>query len=385
MSTRAQEPDDAKSVTRNWRNLVPSAPIRSKYMYSDMMFTTATYLVEKKTGQRFDDYLQETFFTPLGMESTNLQPKLAREKGLSDRIATGYVWDVSSKSFRAFQSPDRPEGQGAGSIITSVNDYIKWVKTMMNKEAPLNEDIYAEMIRSRTFIETEHNPKWLGPYTSQTIAGAGLETMYYRGHLVVVHNGITQGFASRHFFLPEFKFGAVILANASAAGRIIEILSRELIDDAINVPEAQRHGWTDAIALKRAEDGDAAMEKRQKRMRDGVLQELCPNGEAVETLTLPLEAYIGKYWNKGYRGITVEVRDGGLYVDATDRSVGFTATFEHVRGQTKFIAHLCDFLEGGDTPIRAEFVVEDGKAVKMGLQLEDEECDLIWFDTVQQD
>lgn len=380
MSPRAEQPDDAKSITRNWRNLEAAAPIRSRYMYSDLMFTTLTQLVETKTCRPFSSFLQETFFTPLTMDSTNLQPHLAQEKGLGDRIATGYTWDTFTSSYKSFQSPDRPEGQGAGSVMTSVNDYIKWVGALMRKEAPINEHIYENLIRSRTFIETDHNPKWMGPYTSQTVVGAGLEMMYYRGHLVVFHNGLTQGFASRHFFIPGFQVGAVVLANSAAAGRIIEILCRELIDDALGLPEAERHDWCGSIALKTAEDGDRAAENRKSRVLDQLRSSLCSDG-VTASLTTDLAAFTGRYWHAGYRGLTVKADDTGkeLVIDATDRSQGFTATLEHVCQQTNFIAHLCDFLDGGETPIRAEFVVEGGKAQRFGLALEDE-LDMIWFD-----
>lgn len=98
----------------------------------------------------------------------------------------------------------------------------------------------------------------------------------------------------------------------------------------------------------------------------------------------PLNAYIGKYWHPGYHALTVEIKGDKLFIDATDRSMGFTLTFDHVCEQTKYTAHLSDFLEGGDDPVQAEFRFEDGKAVKMGLHLEIALKEMIWFERVKE-
>ncbi|KAI9835255.1 MAG: hypothetical protein M1819_002399 [Sarea resinae] len=238
LSVRAAHPDDARSVTRNLRNLPVAAPIRAKYMYCNMMFTVATHLVEVKSQQSFSDFLHERFFRPLGMQSTSLRPASAQAKGFGDRIATDYTWDKISSTYRGFHSPDCPEAQGAGSIITSVNDYIIWVKALMNREIPVNERVYHGLIRMRAFQNP--NARRLKPYSSPIAYAAGLEVYYYRGHMVVGHDGAVPGFESYHFFLPGFKFGAVILGNSDGAGSIATIVAQELIDEVLEVPEAER-------------------------------------------------------------------------------------------------------------------------------------------------
>lgn len=50
--------------------------------------------------------------------------------------------------------------------------------------------------------------------------------------------------------------------------------------------------------------------------------------------------------------------------------MGFSLTSSRIYGQTKYIAYLSDFLEGGNDPIQAGFIFDDGQAVRMGLELE---------------
>lgn len=70
----------------------------------------------------FERFLHKNIFEPLGMNSTNLQPGAARAAGLGDRMATPYVWYKGG--YIPLMYVDEPEAQGAGSIITSVNDYV---------------------------------------------------------------------------------------------------------------------------------------------------------------------------------------------------------------------------------------------------------------------
>ncbi|KAI1820125.1 beta-lactamase family protein [Xylaria intraflava] len=366
LSPRAAQPDDARSVTRNLRNLVVAAPIRSKHLYNNMMYTAATYLVEKKTGLAFADFLHERFFQPLRMRSTHLQPGRARAAGHGDRLAMGHAWNEEDGRYVGFEALDCPEAQGAGSVITSVNDYLKWVKALMNCEHPIDDEVYKGLIKMRSFPASGAEDR--EPMSSPLVYAAGLTVFYYGGHLVVGHDGSIPGFGSRHFFVPALKLGGVILGNSGDADGVAAILSREMIDEVMGVPVTERPDWEEVVRQQNLEEED-----------DEPSCALCDGDERVEPQKMPLSAYAGEYWNPGYRGMTVQVKDGGLFVDASDRSMGYTLVFHHVHGQTEYVAHLSDFQTGGDERIAAAFVFENEKAVKMGLQLESEINDMIWF------
>ncbi|KAI1076072.1 beta-lactamase family protein [Whalleya microplaca] len=418
MSPRAAQPDTPRTVTRNLRNLAVAAPLRSRYIYCNMMYTAATHLVEVKSQQTFSTFLHERFFDPLGMSSTSLQPALAREKGHAERLATGYHWDKGS--YLPIPIPDCPEAQGAGSIITSATDFIKWVKALLRLEHPISEKVYQGLIRLRSFP----NPgmRRLKPFTSPTFYAAGLEVYYYRGHMVVGHDGCISGFGSRFFFLPGSGFGAAIMGNSGGTGAVANAVVRDLLDVVLGVPEEERAtakkqpGKPKNSKPKKAPstNGKPKMPIRPKNESEGAAQEGTKDGkqedrpkkEAKQASVTPkasakpggdqkskgkekappppqetpLDAYVGTYWHPGYHEMTVEVKDDKLFIDATDRSFGFTITFEHVSDQKIYTAHSSDMWEGGDQADKAEFVFEDGRAVKMGLDLEDGIKELIWFE-----
>jgi hypothetical protein len=203
---------------------------------------------------------------------------------------------------------------------------------------------------------------------------AGWEFFYYRGYQVIRHDGSVPGFGTCHFFMPDFKFGGAIFGNSGGAGTVSSILMRELIDQVLNVPQAERLDWN---KIQSVADSDNDQDDEEK-----LRQELCPGITSSKPQELSLDAYIGEYSNPGYHSLTVKVKDGKLFIDATDRSMGFTLTFDHVCEQTKYIVHLSDFLEGGDIPFKAEFDLANGKATRMGLQFEDELKEYIWFNRV---
>ena len=372
LGIKAARPDSPRSVTRNLRNLQVSAPLRSKYMYCNLMYTVASYLVEKISGLSFADFLQTHFFKPIGMGSTHLQPEAAKAAGLGDRITTPYVWNEENKDYQSVELQQCPEAQGAGSIMTSVDDYLKWVKTITNKEAPISDEIYKSLIKPRIFGDPDDDD--LDPLCSWSAYAAGWEPYFYRGSLIISHEGAISGFGTIHFFLPREKFGGVLFGNSNGAQELTTILAHELIDEALNVPGPERPDWDARFVHKRAKyDEHDEEDKLKKQLRPDF------NG-TPEPQKIPLSAYTGEYWNAGYHGLLLETKDDRLYVNAVERY--FYLTFEHVCNQTMYIAHLEDYWEGGDDPVLAEFRFKNDKVVKMGLKLELDLDGLIWFDKV---
>ncbi|BDD55467.1 hypothetical protein MAP00_000987 [Monascus purpureus] len=410
MGSNATHPDNARSITRNLRNLKVAAPLRSRYLYCNQMFTVATHLVEETSKKSFSDFLDERIFAPLNMNSTTLQPASAHAKGWGDRMAKGYIWE--NNAWRGFHPQNCPEGQGAGSVISSAKDLIKWVKALLYHEGPINDRVYQGLTKMRSIVNP--NARRLKAHTTPAIYTAGMEMYFYRGNMVIGHDG-----------------------NSAGAGGAATAIMRALMDEVLGVPieerpsqnnnkrrdiepkkdlaiqtkvphqdqkehqlkdrypglskeqpsedaqaepkdEPQGHTSNDGQTKKTAkkEKNKGTQQPQRQKKQGGKLKKRDRSLPPQET---PPEAYVGRYWNAGYHTMMVQIKDDRLFIDATDRSMGFTMTFEHVKDQTKYIAHLKDDIELTDDPVDAEFVFEDGKAVKMGLDLEPAIKDMIWF------
>lgn len=390
----AEQPDTPRTVTRKMRSLPTAAPEKQKYMlYNNMMFTVATHLIEVKTGKSFSTFLRERFFEPLGMTSTYLQASSAIASGKKDCIASGHQYNEDSGIWDEFDAFDSPEGQGAGSIVTSAADYLKYVEAMLHSRHPISTDSRKALIRPRILVDPQDNDP--EPFCSPGLYCLGWETYYYRGHQVVIHEGLIDGFGSSHFFLPKHGFGAVILGNSDGAEQITWILARELIDAALNIPEAERPDWAALQAAKLAKDDIDAEDEVQE------LRESLKSGEGVEKPIPALGAFIGDYINPGYGTFKVEIKDGGLYIDATDRGFPCTFTFEHVRTwqdvsdeksssiRSNMIANLYPTHGSPEEHLASQFVFDksDGdvgsiRATQMAILLEETlpDDEMIWFD-----
>lgn len=316
----------------------------------------------------FSDFLAARIFAPLRMASSSLQPSQSRRRGHGERISSGHVWDDAANRYREFPALECPEGQGAGSIITSAGDYLKLVQALLHHHRrrhegwqPITEQVYNAVTKIRSLP----NPSAadLQPLSSPSFYCAGLGVQYYRGHAIFGHNGGVPGFGSRFFFVPSLQLGAVLLGNAIEAAAAAVHLQQALMDSII-LPDLAN---ATPVTRERASSSS--------KPRDG----------ETEPQKMPLAAYAGHYWNPGYRGLHIQIRDAQLFIDARDRSFSATLTLRHVSGQTNYLANTKAADNMGGLPINepmlAEFVFDNDRAVKFGLVL-DPDLDLIWFDRV---
>jgi len=361
-------------------------------LYNNMMFTVASHLVEVKTGKPLSTFLHEKFFEPLGMTSTYLQASSAIAAGKSSRLASGHQFDEDNDTWDEFDAFDSPEGQGAGSIVTSAADYIKYVQAMLHSRHPISAGSRKALIQPRIMTDTEDNDP--DPFCSPELYCLGWGTYYYRGHQVVIHEGLIDGFGSSHFFLPAHGFGAVILGNADGAEQITWILARELIDAALGIPEADRPDWAALQTQKLAKDDSDNKDELEE------VRESLKSDQGSEEPVPALDAFVGSYVNAGYGIFKVERRDEGLYIDATDRGFPCSITFEHVRTwqdadekgssmRSNMIAILVPTRGSPDEYLPAQFVFgthggngDSVRATKMAILLEDTlpDGEMIWFD-----
>lgn len=247
----------------------------------------------------------------------------------------------------------------------------------MNQEPPISDELYRGLVKVRSGTVPED-----GNNLHEPVAGyaAGLEIQYYRGFKTVLHSGLVSGFQSLFFFLPELKFGAVLLGNAGddnvrtifPANKIaIELLEEVLKNKTSN----------DASLF----DSETSFVSTGQGERSNGKHEPCPRREHTCAEDIPLHAYTGEYCNPGYHCFEVLKKSGALFIDGTDRSAAFNLRFEPLCNGTSFIAHMVDFWEGGDARLSAEFEIVKGEAVRMGIFFEDALKEYIWFDKIRSD
>ncbi|THV78565.1 beta-lactamase family protein [Aureobasidium pullulans] len=357
LSIGSKNPDTVRSITRNLRHLALSKEPKTTYQYSNMMYTVATHLIETLSQQSFSHFLRERILRPLGMTSTFTGSAQVWASGQGDRFSTPYFFHDGKNHHTCHQ--DTPQGQGAGSIQSSVDDYAEFIRAMMNRMDPITRPIYecvTDPRISRTPGKTlEDRGKDGSPEASYAL---GWDVKHYRGAKIIAHDGI------------------IAATEAGWAFHLSAIIQNSILDQVLDTPFDQRGGFANS-RVKRSKAQEARREKNFKRNFER-------REQAKGTLQVDMEAYQGSFWNIGYRTLIVREMDGCLCVDGRDHNISFIFLLEHVADNTIFRGYLVEII--GDEsdeevlPLRFKFDTE-GKVIAVGLGLEKAlgSDHLIWF------
>ncbi|OAQ99713.1 hypothetical protein LLEC1_02729 [Akanthomyces lecanii] len=263
-------------VVRSLRHLHLTTEPRTVYQYCNIMYAVLLHVIETVTKQSLQTTFKGLIWAPLGMTSTYLD--LREAKNSAHHLATGYYWDNATQSYGALQH-DTLQESGASGIITSVVDHAKWVRSLIHYAPPLSLAAHADI----------RTPRFLGV----GLYGLGWLRTAFHGEPLFHHAGQSLSFGTTIYWLPERQHGVVC---ANLAG---EVVVRKLIEDAMGTAADKRHDW--------------APEYRKKLKNlpgfDGAVNSLYPNrtGKALPP-SASLQDLAGEYYDTGYGRLTFQAR-----------------------------------------------------------------------------
>jgi CubicO group peptidase (beta-lactamase class C family) len=371
-SARAKHPDDARSMTRNLRNLEFVKPLRTEHIYCNIMFSVAVHLVETVTSMSYTEFIRKKLWKPLGMTNTFHDVPDIQMRSDTDRRARPHYWNPESQSYVSLPHyPPAPEGHGAGCIFSSAGDYAKYIRALIRRDPILSEESHRSLATPRSF-DLLDDEKWSIPFKSDELYTLGLSRTSYRGHTLIGHNGAIPGFKAMVCFLPKFDWGLVIFGNSDTAMYVNDILKFTLLDDILGVRKEDCIDWGAFFANFQAMDDAEEAEKPE-----------WTNVEIVQPLEVSLESIVGSYYNVGYKELVLGMKDDKLVADCSDRCFPYVLTFKHLTGN-KFAVEMHGLWEGRlYATIRGELRTESGRVTAVGVGLEsDVKGGLIWFDRV---
>ncbi len=119
-----------KDLFDRLKYLEPSQPIRTGFLYNNLMYVSAGYIIELQTGKTWEEFVQEKIFDPLKMERTffTVNEMVADpDHGVpyNEKRDTTILYEIPIYEDQAAVGP-------AGSIISNVNDMSKWLIALMN-------------------------------------------------------------------------------------------------------------------------------------------------------------------------------------------------------------------------------------------------------------
>ncbi len=192
-------------------NFLPAEQIE----YSNTGYALLAKIVEKVSDQAFDAHLEQTIFTPLGMDNTVVQTK---RSSLVPNVANSY--NVSRRGIT--KSILNREIVGSTGVITTIADLMKWSANFKLMTVG-NERVFALMEQRGVTSDGE-----------VSLLSRGQESRMYGGFETWSHGGRIAGFRSFLLRVPEANFTVALLSNRGdfdAAGTAFALADIYLADN----------------------------------------------------------------------------------------------------------------------------------------------------------
>jgi len=192
--------------------------------YSNSGPAVAAYIVEKITGEKFEDYIQKQFFQPMGMETaTYFNSEKYKQSG-----ATLYI---NGKPVDYWNIIMRP----SGAINASANDMAKLVRFFTNRGK-----IDGVHLISEKSIERMESPESTPTVQLGLQEGYGLSnySSVHNNFVYRCHDGSVDGAITNLSYLPEYGMGYIIMINAENYSAVNQIsnLIRDFQTRKLTVP-----------------------------------------------------------------------------------------------------------------------------------------------------
>jgi CubicO group peptidase (beta-lactamase class C family) len=151
---------------------------------------------------------------------TNTYQDLVESKA-SSLLATGYFFDSDAKKFLPYEYIDPKFVAGAGGIISSVVDFAKYLRAMIQKDTKiLTPESYAELRKGRMMMPPLPGDVLTGP----SAYGLGWMIGVYDGVEIFHHTGGVPGFATIMIYAPEKDWAVAVMNNADLGGAAFNYL-----------------------------------------------------------------------------------------------------------------------------------------------------------------
>ncbi|KAM3474173.1 hypothetical protein MY5147_004407 [Beauveria neobassiana] len=231
---RNGRPETPRDVARRLRHLGMTAEPRVRYSYCNFMYTTLGHVLETATGAWLGEALRMRLWEPLGMASTYFDVEDALRA--PEHFAAGYAWDERAGNYTTVDYMSVKEVGAAGSVISNVKDYAKWVKSLLDKSGPLSAETHADIRKPRMLVLEE-----LKDSLEAKTYGLGWIRETIHGHVVYQHSGGMHAYGAEVFWLPDIKFGVVAFGNTAISSNFVELeVVYRLIEDKLNIPAKER-------------------------------------------------------------------------------------------------------------------------------------------------
>ncbi|MGY1633794.1 serine hydrolase domain-containing protein [Geodermatophilus sp. SYSU D01186] len=201
-------------------------PATSGYSYSNTNYVLAELVVERVTGESYEDELYGRLLDPLDLDDLHYRPHLYPPR-IADRVPAGYFADDRGPARTALLGRDASRdtmswGRGAGGIVGTTGDLARWERALYSGRLlpPEQQEELTSLVSTATGEPIEStspsDPSGFGLGVAQQTA-EGFGTFW-------AYEGGTIGFRTLHVHLPESGLIVAIGLNSMPAEDRIVVL-----------------------------------------------------------------------------------------------------------------------------------------------------------------
>ena len=284
------------------RYLEPSQPLRQGFLYNNMMYASAGYIIELLSQKKWEDFVRENIFIPLAMNKT-----VFSIEDMKKQDDYGVPYNEKRDTTTLYQIPFYEETGGlgpAGSIISNVENMSHWLIALMNdgkyegRQVLPSSALKSSLEPSVALI----NSSLEKGYTElqSPVYGMGRQMVSYRGHLLTYHGGDLPGFHSQISFMPQDSIGVIVFEIGNQGQPLYNIITYNVYERLLGMTQTP---WSERRLKEHVEGKQADREGRQKRSV-GQVQGTKPSH--------PVDDYYGQYENPAYGVIRVDKKDSAM-------------------------------------------------------------------------
>jgi D-alanyl-D-alanine carboxypeptidase len=181
-------------------NLVAKEPPEfapgEKWSYNNTGYFLLGMLIEKITGKKYGEFLDERIFKPLSMTQSRVNDLHA----VIPNRAQGYTWDGKELRNGEYVSPTQPFS--AGMLVSTVDDLLKWDAALLT-----------ESLLKKSTLEQMWTPTRLSK-GGESDYGFGWSVGKENGHRIVGHGGGIPGFSTQLSRYVDDNLTVIVLTNS---------------------------------------------------------------------------------------------------------------------------------------------------------------------------
>jgi CubicO group peptidase (beta-lactamase class C family) len=299
-----KSPFTRKELFEKLKYLEPQEPMRSTFLYNNLMFSAVGQIIELKSGKRWEDFVRERILSPLDMGTTTYS--------IADMVKQpdhGVPFREKRDSFELYKIPYYEDTEGvapAGAVISNIDELSHWLIALMNDGKYNGKQVLPANVLKATLQPAIGLPNTLGEALGywellNPAYGMGRQTASYRGKLLTYHGGDLPGFHSQVSFLPNEKIGVIVFVISDHSAPLYNIISYNVYERLLGMDQTP---WSQRQLQQRLANKKAATESRTKAGADRV-----PNTKPSHALS----DYAAEYENAAYGILKIEQQGDQLH------------------------------------------------------------------------